>query len=81
MFAILQMITGIQPDAPSGKLYVDPALPDWLPALTLQHLRVGEQAFDIHFWRDGEITRFKSLKGDAAAIVQRSCAVATERFV
>ena len=30
---------GLQQDAPRGKLYVDPALPDWLPDVTLIDLR------------------------------------------
>jgi hypothetical protein len=29
----------LQQDAPRGKLYVDPALPDWLPDVTLTDLR------------------------------------------
>ena len=32
---LLQAILGLQQDAPHGKLYVDPALPDWLPDVTL----------------------------------------------
>jgi hypothetical protein len=27
---LLQAMLGLQQDAPAGKLYVDPALPDWL---------------------------------------------------
>src|SRR5665213_1094720 len=30
-FMLLQAMLGLQQDAPRGKLYVDPALPDWLP--------------------------------------------------
>ena len=33
--------SGIQQDAPRGKLYVDPALPAWLPDVTLIDLRLG----------------------------------------
>ena len=53
---------GLQQDAPRGKLYVDPALPDWLPDVTLTDLRLGRLRFDIRFWRDGKDTVFKVLR-------------------
>ena len=31
IFSILQTLLGFQPDAPNGKLYLDPVLPDWMP--------------------------------------------------
>jgi glycogen debranching enzyme len=80
-FAMLQMILGFQPDAPAGRLYIDPALPEWLPELTISDLRVGELMFDLRFWRDGDATRFEALKGDPAAITLKSYASATERWV
>jgi glycogen debranching enzyme len=79
-FALLEMMVGFQPDAPSGKLYLDPALPDWLPELTVRDLHVGRNLFDLHFWRDGPATRFEVLKGDADAIVRRSYASGSERW-
>ncbi|WP_198024019.1 hypothetical protein [Mesorhizobium sp. LNHC221B00] len=33
-FSLLQAIIGFQPDAPNGKLYIDPRLPDWMPEFT-----------------------------------------------
>jgi glycogen debranching enzyme len=80
-FTFLQMILGFQPDAPAGKLYIDPVLPDWLPDLTIRDLRVGKHIFDLRFWRDSEATRFEVLKGDAAAVGQGSYATAAERWV
>ena len=80
-FALLQMIIGFQPDAPMGKLYLDPALPEWLPELTVRDLHVGPDVFDLRFSRDGDATRIEVLKGDATTIVQRSYATATERWV
>jgi hypothetical protein len=63
---------GLQQDAPRGKLYVDPALPDWLPDVTLTDLRLGERRFDIRFWRDGKSTNFKILKGNPDAIEHKA---------
>jgi glycogen debranching enzyme len=67
-FMLLQAMLGLQQDAPRGKLYVDPALPDWLPDVTLMDLRLGRRRFDIHFWRDGKDTAFKVLKGKPDAV-------------
>jgi glycogen debranching enzyme len=80
VFALIQMIVGFQPDAPAGRLYLDPALPDWLPELTIRDLRVGPSILDIRFWRDGGATRFEVLKGDATMVYQRSVATKTVRW-
>jgi glycogen debranching enzyme len=72
VFALLQAILGFVPDAPRGKLYVDPSLPAWLPDLTVLDLRVGGHRFDIRFWRDGPKTQFEVLQGDPTAIERRS---------
>jgi len=55
---LLQTILGLRADAPNGVLYVNPTLPDWLPELELECLRVGDSALDLHFWRDGNDSRF-----------------------
>jgi glycogen debranching enzyme len=57
-FHLLQAITGIQADAPSNRLYVDPDLPPWLPDVTLHGLRVGEAKLDLTFFRERERTRW-----------------------
>ena len=70
-FMLLQAMLGIQPDAPRGKLYVDPALPSWLPDVTLQDLRLGHHVFDLRFWREGDTTSCEVLRGDADLIEWR----------
>ena len=62
---------GFQPDAPHRMLYVDPVLPPWLGSLTVRDLRIGEQVFDIRFWRSDEETQFDVLKGDPASVAYR----------
>ncbi len=71
-FLLMQAMLGIRPDAPNNRLYVDPALPDWLPDITLSDLRLGRRTFDVHFWREGDETRFKVLRGDPRFVVRRS---------
>jgi len=71
-FMLLQAMLGIQQDAPRGKLYVDPALPDWMPDVTLRDLRLGRQRLDVRFWRDGRDTAYEVLKGRRSAVVRKS---------
>jgi glycogen debranching enzyme len=73
-FMLLQAMLGLQQDAPRGKLYVDPALPDWLPDVTLTDLRLGRRRFDIRFWRNGKDTLFEVTKGNRDAIERMSMA-------
>ena len=80
-FALLQMITGFQPDAPAGRVCFDPALPDWMDELTLRDLRIDDKQFDIRFWRDGTASRFEVLKGDPEAVCQHSYVSRNERWL
>ena len=72
VFMLLQTILGFLPDAPAGRLWVDPHLPDWLQDITVSRLRVGEHVFTIQFWREGAETRFKVLEGDHKYVEQRA---------
>jgi len=79
IFALLQSMLGLQADARHRMLYVDPALPDWLADLRLVDLHVGDQTFDLHFWRSGEETRCDVLKGDSARVARRDFGAALGR--
>lgn len=69
VFALLQALLGIAFDAPNGTLYVDPALPAWLPDITLRDLKLGKQSFDLDFRREKDgSTSFTVLRGDAKAV-------------
>jgi glycogen debranching enzyme len=48
---LLQAILGLQPIAPLSLLVVDPILPDWLPEITLERLRIGDATATVRFWR------------------------------
>lgn len=71
-FLLLQAMLGIDQHAPRDKLYVDPALPDWLPDLMLRDLRLGKRSFDIRFWRNGKHTEFEVLRGRRDLVVRRT---------
>jgi glycogen debranching enzyme len=79
-FALLQAMLGILPNAPGGRLYVDPHLPPWLPDMTLLDLRLGQSVLDIRFWREGDSTRFEVLRGDPDAVEVRSISLASNEL-
>jgi glycogen debranching enzyme len=72
IFSLLQAMLGFQPDAPNKVLYVDPALPDWMPELTVRDLRVGSMTFDIRFSRKSEVTEFEVTRGPKNFVVRRA---------
>ena len=47
----MQALLGLYPYAPLDALLVDPHLPEWLPELTLERLRVGEAVVTLRFFR------------------------------
>lgn len=59
VFQMLQTILGLRADAPHKRLYVNPTLPEWLPELLVQQLRVGPCLFTLHFWREGGRSRWE----------------------
>jgi len=75
-FSFLQALLGIAADAPNGVLRLAPALPAWLPEVTLRDMRLGAASFDVRVWRDGEVSRVEVLRGDAAAVIVLPTALA-----
>jgi glycogen debranching enzyme len=51
VFRFVAMLCGIRASAAGGEptLWVDPALPSWLPELTITNLRVGRGSVDLSF--------------------------------
>jgi glycogen debranching enzyme len=70
-FHFLHAILGFQPDAPAGCMYFDPALPDWLPDITLIDIHFMGRTADVRFWRDGAATRWEVLRGDKSRFAHR----------
>lgn len=58
---LIRTLLGLRADAPRGRLYVDPALPHWLPDLTLAGLHCGDARLSLRFWREGERSRWEVL--------------------
>jgi glycogen debranching enzyme len=52
ILALIEALLGLQPDAPVRQLKIAPRLPEYLPEVRLQKLRVGEAKVDLAFRRD-----------------------------
>jgi len=61
VFHLLQAILGLEADAPAGKLYVNPTLPEWLPGIELANLKVGDSLLRLRFWREAACSRWEVL--------------------
>jgi glycogen debranching enzyme len=73
VFHLLQAILGLQADAPSQRLYVDPVLPRWLPDIVLRRLDLGRARLDIRFWRSGTESHWEVLSCDGTLdVVQKA---------
>jgi glycogen debranching enzyme len=48
VFRLVAILCGIHTVGRSRTMYVNPDLPDWLPALTLNNLRAGDGSLDLH---------------------------------
>jgi glycogen debranching enzyme len=64
IFRLVAVLCGIHAAAGSGgrRLYVNPALPGWLPELTIRNLRLGRGAVDVRA-SDGEVEVLSNTSG------------------
>jgi glycogen debranching enzyme len=75
VFHLLRAILGLDADVHRKTLFLDPALPPWLPDITLHNLRVGADRVSLRFWREREETRYDVIAGgDGLEIVHASYA-------
>jgi glycogen debranching enzyme len=51
-FLMLQAMAGLQPDLPNHRLYMRPALLNWLDELHFENLALGPRRLSLHIWRD-----------------------------
>ncbi|MBA2373397.1 MAG: amylo-alpha-1,6-glucosidase, partial [Chloroflexi bacterium] len=66
VFRLVAVLCGIHAtsDIEGSRLYVNPALPDWLPDLTIRNLRAGSGALSLQF-RDGSFEVLSNTSGFA----------------
>jgi hypothetical protein len=56
VFTIVRALLGFFPYAPANALIVDPHLPEWLPDITLENVRIGEARVTMKFERQADAT-------------------------
>jgi glycogen debranching enzyme len=74
VFTLVQAMLGLRPMAPLGVLLIDPALPEWLPDVTLSNLRVGDARLRIRFHRERDGTtgwKLEERRGARIRVVQQ----------
>ena len=71
IIAIVQAILVLRPVAPLRAILVDPHLPEWLPDLTLEGLRVGKATFDLVIRRARNGGATVKARGDQIAVIQQ----------
>ncbi|HEY1301517.1 MAG TPA: hypothetical protein VGF07_13540, partial [Stellaceae bacterium] len=52
ILSLVQSMLGLLPLAPRETLIIDPDLPEWLPELRLDNIRVGSASVGLRFRRD-----------------------------
>ena len=62
VFRLVAILCGIHTDGPAQKIYVNPAMPWWLPNLTLRNLRAGKGALDLRV-QDGHAEALSNTTG------------------
>lgn len=66
-------LLGLEPYASRRVLFVDPHLPDWLPDLTVERLRVGEAVVSLRFQRAADgTTEHRVLSCEGELVVCRA---------
>ena len=81
LFLLLQVLLGLDPDAPHERLYVAPTLPAWLDWVEVEGLRVGQARISLRCWREGSRTcsEVRRIEGSLAVASADQVAPSSER--
>jgi hypothetical protein len=74
MVQLVQALLGLYPFAPAQLLaVVRPHLPEWLPVVTVRHLRIGDATVSIRFERDRDgSTSFEVIEKNGTLFVMEA---------
>ncbi|MFU8874531.1 glycogen debranching N-terminal domain-containing protein [Micromonospora sp. SL4-19] len=70
--ALVQALLALRPAAPLRTIFVDPHLPEWLPDLRLEGVRVGSATVDLTVRRRRSGRTSVTARGDRLAVVRRA---------
>lgn len=66
-----QLFFGVIPDAPRGRCFISPSLPEWLPRLGVRNLTVGRGTVDIVIARSGDDVVIEELRARGVDVERR----------
>jgi glycogen debranching enzyme len=66
-----QLFLGLLPDAPRGRCFVSPWLPEWLPRLELRGISIGQGYLDITVARRGTTTVIEHQESKEIEVIER----------
>ena len=73
---LVMTMIGLTPLAPRGTLVVDPALPDWLPEITIRNIQVGAARASLRLRRDSTgHTDVEVMDGGGLYVVRPAAAI------
>jgi hypothetical protein len=70
----VQLFLGLVPDAPRGRCFLAPRLPEWLPYLELRGIAIGRGRLDVVIARRGTDTVIEQLRCEDIAVIQGTVA-------
>jgi glycogen debranching enzyme len=65
-----ELFLGLVPDAPRGRCFVSPWLPEWLPRLELRGVKVGQGRLDIAVAGHGDQTVVEAVQAAGVEVIQ-----------
>lgn len=71
VIALIQALLALRPAAPLRTIFIDPHLPEWLPRLTLEGVRVGGATVDLTLRRRRGGRTSVRVRGDRIAVIRR----------
>jgi hypothetical protein len=65
----LQLFLGLVPDVANHRIHLDPWLPEWLPSLDVDGIRIGDGSLMVRLVRSGEQTRIDRARHPSLRLV------------
>jgi glycogen debranching enzyme len=65
----LQLFLGLVPDVANRRIHLDPWLPEWLPSLDVEGIRIGDGNLTLRVVRSGEQTRIERARHPSLRLV------------
>lgn len=66
---LVQLFLGLMPDAPRGRCFFSPWLPQWLPRLEIKGIAIGGGTVDVAIARRGDETAIEAVDSDGIEVI------------